>query len=207
MTQPLAAVSAPRGSCAHRNVRFKKPVLDGEEVTVTGVITARDARGVTATLTAGTADARVRDADGDHPAGNPTPVKRRRTARRRCGARPEATAPLGVRDTLGTPRAHLRRAAARRTWPGDLAAALYRAAGWLHPGCMLEQGTARWIARAIARITSQRRAHLGGARVGERLATRAACAPSSKEGGRVRRARHRDRRRRPSGPPVCTTAI
>ena len=36
-------------------VRFLKPVLDGEEVQVTGVVTARDAKGAGATVTGATA--------------------------------------------------------------------------------------------------------------------------------------------------------
>src|SRR5205814_9189296 len=76
MTQPLAAAFGTgwlaRGTA---NVRFKKPVLDGEEVTVTGLVTARAARGVTATLTAATAATpECATLTATIAAGRPTPV-------------------------------------------------------------------------------------------------------------------------------------
>jgi len=181
MTQPLAAVFGAawlvRGTA---NVRFKKPVLDGEEVTVTGVITARDARGVTATLTAGTAATpECATLTATIPAGNPTPVNAAAYGEAPLPEpRPEATrAHWESVTTLGTPRAHYDEAAAEAylakvTEPLPL----YRGpGGWLHPGFMLEQGN-RAVDRNVAmgpwiHVGSVVR-HLGGARVGERLATR-----------------------------------
>ena len=58
LTHPLVAAFGAawleRGTAA---VRFVEPVLDGEEVTVTGAVVGHDARRVTATLVASTAAA------------------------------------------------------------------------------------------------------------------------------------------------------
>jgi hypothetical protein len=92
--------------------------------------------------------------------------------------RPEATrAHWESVTTLGTPRAHYDEAAAEAylakvTEPLPL----YRGAGgWVHPGFLLEQGN-RAVDRNVAmgpwiHVGSVVR-HLGGARVGEQLATR-----------------------------------
>ena len=77
LTQPLVATFGPawlqRGTA---NVRFVKPVLDGEEVHVTGDITGRDPQGgVSATVratTASTGECAVLTAT--LPAGSPTPL-------------------------------------------------------------------------------------------------------------------------------------
>ena len=181
MTQPLAAAFGTawlaRGTA---NVRFKKPVLDGEEVTITGVVTARDASGVTAMLTAGTpATPECATLTATVPAGRPTPVNLNTYGEAPLpDPRPEATrAQWASVATLGTPRAHYDEAAAEAylakvTEPLPL----YRGPnGWVHPGFLLEQGN-RAVDRNVAmgpwiHVGSVVR-HLGGARVGERLATR-----------------------------------
>jgi acyl dehydratase len=181
MTQPLAAVFGAawltRGTAS---VRFVKPVVDGEEVTVTGTVTARDARGVTATLTAGTpATAECATLTATIPAGQPTPVNLAAYGEAPLPEpRPEATRAHWASTTiLGTPRAHYDEPAA-----GAYVAkvgeplALYRGpGGWVHPGFLLEQGN-RAVDRNVRmgpwiHVGSGAR-HLGGARVGERLATR-----------------------------------
>src|SRR5256712_9728873 len=181
MTQPLAIAFGPawlrRGTAS---VRFVKPVLDGEEVIVSGVVTVRDATGVTATLTASTAATpECATLTATIPAGLPTPVN---LAGYREALLPEPR-PEATREhwtslaTLGTPRAHYDVAAAEAYLAkvGE-ALALYRGVGgWVHPGFLLEQGN-----RAVDRNvrmgpwihTGSVVRHLGGARVGERLATR-----------------------------------
>ena len=181
MTQPLAAAFGAawltRGTAA---VRFVKPVLEGEELTVSGVVTARDAAGVTATLSAGTpATPECATLTATIPAGRPTPVNVGGYAAAPLPeARPEATrAHWASVTTLGTPRAHYDAGAAE----GYVAKVseplpLYRGAdGWVHPGFLVEQAN-----RAVDRNVKMGPwihagsavRHLGGARVGERLATR-----------------------------------
>ena len=181
MTQPLAAAFGAawltRGTAT---VRFVKPVMDGDELTVTGVVTTRDGRGVTATVTAGTpTTAECATLTATIPAGQPTPVN--------LAAYVEAPLPeprpVATRDhwaslsTLGTPRVHYDAAQAEAyVTKVSEALPLYRGAdGWVHPGFLLEQGN-----RALDRnatmspwihVGSSVR-HLGGARIGERLATR-----------------------------------
>jgi len=181
MTQPLAAAFGTgwlaRGTA---NVRFKKPVLDGEEVTVTGLVTARDARGVTATLTAATAATpECATLTATIAAGRPTPVNLAAYAEAPLpDPCPEATrARWESVATLGTPRAHYDEAAAEAYLAKVTEAlALYRGPdGWVHPGFLLEQGN-RAVDRNVAmgpwiHVGSVVR-HLGGAHVGERLATR-----------------------------------
>jgi acyl dehydratase len=181
MTQPLAAAFGAawlaRGTAS---VRFVKPVMEGEEVTVTGDITARDGRGVTATLTAGTASTPVcATLTAIIPAGQPTPVNVAAYGEAALPEpRPEATREHWASvPTLGTPRVHYDEAAAEAyvAKVGE-ALALYRgSAGWIHPGFLLEQGN-RALDRNVKmgpwiHVGSTVR-HLGGARVGERLATR-----------------------------------
>jgi acyl dehydratase len=181
MTQPLAAAFGPawltRGTAS---VRFMKPVLDGEEVVVRGAVTARDVAGVTLTLTAGTAaTAECATLTATIPAGRPTPVN---------GAvyppaalpdpRPPATrAHLSSLGTLGTPEAHYDAArAADYLAKVEDPLAVYRGTeGVVHPGFYLEQAN-RALDRNVKmgpwiHVGSVVR-HLGGARVGDRLATR-----------------------------------
>jgi acyl dehydratase len=180
MTQPLAAAFGAawltRGTAS---VRFVKPVLDGDEVTVTGVVTARDGRGVTVTVTAGTpTTAECATLTAAIPAGQPTPVNLAGYGEAPLpDPRPEATrAHWASLTTLGTPRAHYD-AAQAEAYVAKVGEELplYHAAGWVHPGFLLEQGN-RAIDRNVMmgpwiHVGSAVR-HLGGARIGERLATR-----------------------------------
>jgi acyl dehydratase len=181
MTQPLtAAFGAAWLARGTATVRFLKPVLEGEEVTVSGVVTARDARGVTATLTAATpAERECATLTATLPAGLPAPVNMATYAEAPLPEpRPEGTrAHLAGLDALGTWRAHYDAAQADE-YVAMVAEPLplYRGAdGWTHPGFLLTlanralTGNVRigpWI-----HVGSAVR-HLGGARVGERLATR-----------------------------------
>jgi acyl dehydratase len=162
------------------SVRFLQPVLDGEEVTITGAVTAREASGVSATLTAttsGTGECAVLEATV--PAGTPTPVNLALYGAAPLPAeRPPVSRPLLERPgPLGTPEAvyDVAQAAAwleRVTDP----LALYRGPeAWVHPAFYLDQAN-RTLDRNVhlgpwIHVASRVR-HLGGARVGERLATR-----------------------------------
>jgi acyl dehydratase len=181
LTQPLVAAFGAawlqRGTAA---VRFSKPVFEGEELTVTGGVTARDPRGATIAIsgaTAATPEATTLAAT--LPAGSPTPVN---VAVYRPAPlpelRPEATREhLVSLDTLGTPVTTYDQAAATE-WLDKVTdpLPLYRGRdGWVHPGFFLNQANKAlslnvrlgpWIhAGSVVR-------HLGGARVGETLATR-----------------------------------
>ena len=100
LTHPLAeglgSAWLQRGTAT---VRFVKPVLDGEEVHVTGEITGRDPQqGLTATVRANTASAgECATLTATLPAGSPTPVN--------VALYPEA--PLPAERPAGTPE-HLR---------------------------------------------------------------------------------------------------
>jgi acyl dehydratase len=161
-------------------VRFLKPVLDGEEVQVTGVVTARDAKGAGATVTGATAaEPEAATLSVTLPAGAPTPVN---LAMYRQGplpdSRPEATREtLLALDALGTPVNRYDETAATE-WLERVSdpLPLYRGRnGWVHPAFFLDQANRAlrqnvqvgpWI-----HVGSVIR-HLGGARVGETLATR-----------------------------------
>ena len=181
MTQPLAAAFGAawlaRGTA---NVRFVKPVMDGEEVTVSGVVTGRDARVIAATVTASTAaTGECATLSATIPAGNPTPINVAVYGEAPLPEpRPEATrAHWASVTTLGTPRAHYD-AAQAEAYVAKVSEELpfYRgAAGWVHPGFLLEQGN-RAVDRNVMmgpwiHVGSVVR-HLGGARVGDRLAAR-----------------------------------
>jgi len=181
LTEPLVAALGPawleRGTAS---VRFQKPVLEGEELAVTGAVTARDPRGATLAVTGATADApEAATLAATLPAGSPTPVN---AALYRAAPlpepRPEATREhLASLETLGTPVITYDAAAAAE-WLEKVAdpLPLYRGRdGWVHPAFFLHQANKAlslnvhlgpWIhAGSIVR-------HLGGARVGEALATR-----------------------------------
>lgn len=181
MTQPLAAAFGPawlmRGTAS---VRFVKPVLDGEELVVRGAVTAREAAGVTVMLSAGTAaTAECATLSATIPAGRPTPVN---VAVYPVAAlpdpRPAATrAHLSSVGALGTPHAHYDTArAADYLAKVEDPLPLYRGAdAVVHPGFYLELAN-RALDRNVAmgpwiHVGSVVR-HLGGARVGDRLATR-----------------------------------
>jgi acyl dehydratase len=160
-------------------VRFLKPVVDGEAVTVTGGVTARDASGVTGTVVVSTeATPECATASVTLPAGRPTPVNvGRYPAAPLPDERPAATREhLLAVDVLGTPRALYDEARADAYLAGvedDLA--LYRGRGWVHPAFYLDQAN-RALDRNVRmgpwiHVGSTIR-HLGGARVGETLATR-----------------------------------
>ena len=181
LTHPLVeafgAAWLERGTA---NVRFAKPIHEGEEVTVAGAVTARDARSVTATLTASTsAGGECATLSATLPAGTPVPVNLVMYPVAPLPAeRPPATREhFSKLDVLGTPINSYddARAAAYLDRVSD-ALALYRGVrGWAHPGFFLDQANkalsqnvlmSPWIhAGSVVR-------HLGGARVGETLATR-----------------------------------
>ena len=181
LTEPLVAglgsAWLERGTAT---VRFAKPVFEGEEVAVTGAVTARDPRGLSLALTGATAAApEAATLAATLPAGSPTPANLAlyRTAPL-PDPRPEATREhLGALDTLGTPVATYDEAAAAE-WLDKVGdpLPLYRGPrGWVHPAFFLHQANKAlslnvrlgpWIhAGSVVR-------HLGGARVGEKLAVR-----------------------------------
>jgi len=181
MTEPLAAAFGAawlaRGTAS---VRFVKPVLAGEEVTVRGTIVARDAKNINVSVTAGTATTpECATLTATIPAGNPTPVNVATYGEAPLpDPRPDATREHWASiTTVGTPRAHYDDAAAE-AYVAKVSEplSLYRGRdGWVHPGFLLEQGN-RAIDRNVKmgpwiHVGSAVR-HLGGARVGERLATR-----------------------------------
>jgi acyl dehydratase len=181
LTRPLAAALGPawlaRGTA---DVRFVKPIFHGEEVTVTGEITAREATGLRAVVRATTAaDGECATATVDVPAGLPTPVNPVLYAPAPLPAdRPEASRDhLSRIDALGTPEVAYDEATAS-AWLDDVSddLGLYRGAdGWVHPAFYLRlanralSGNVRlgpWI------HVGSRVRHLGGARGGEALAVR-----------------------------------
>jgi acyl dehydratase len=181
MTHPLAAAFGAawltRGTAT---VRFVKPVLDGEELVVSGEVTARQATGLTATLTAGTAATpECATLTATVPAGQPTPVNQAlyepaTLPEQRPAATREHLASLAA---LGTPEAHYDAArAAEYLGLVEDALPLYRGAdGAVHPGFYLNQAN-RALDRNVRmgpwiHVGSVVR-HLGAARVGDRLATR-----------------------------------
>jgi acyl dehydratase len=181
LTEPLVAAFGPawleRGTAS---VRFSKPVLDGEELHATGVVATRDVKGVGATVTGATAaEPEAATLSATLPAGAPTPVN---IAMYRHvplpEPRPDASREhLLAIEALGTPVNRYDEAAATE-WlerVGD-PLALYRGRdGWVHPAFFLDQ--ANRALRQNVRLgpwihVSSVVRHLGGARVGETLATR-----------------------------------
>ena len=181
LTHPLVeafgAAWLERGTA---NVRFLKPIHDGEEVRLAGAVTARDAKGLSATVTATTTvGGECATLSATLPAGSPVPVN--------LALYPVAPLPA---DRPPATREHLAGLAALGTpinpYDDERAAeylervsdglALYRGArGWVHPGFFLDQANkalsqnvrmSPWIhVGSVVR-------HLGGARVGETLSTR-----------------------------------
>lgn len=181
LTEPLVAAFGPawleRGTAT---VRFHKPVTDGEELTTTGTILTRDASGATATVTGATLETpEVATLSATLGAGSPTPVN---LAVYRVAplpeSRPDVTrAHLLSLETLGTPVQTYDEGCATE-WLGRVndPLPLYRGRGaWVHPAFYLDQANKAlrhnvrlgpWIhVGSVVR-------HLGGARLGERLATR-----------------------------------
>jgi acyl dehydratase len=181
LTEPLVAAFGlawlERGTAS---VRFAKPVLDGEELHAAGVVTGRDAKGAAATVTGATAaEPEAATLTATVPAGAPTPVN---LAMYRPAPlpepRPEVTREhLLALDMLGTPVNRYDEAAAAE-WLERVSdpLPLYRGRdGWVHPAFFLDQANRAlrqnvrlgpWI-----HVGSVIR-HLGGARVGDTLATR-----------------------------------
>jgi acyl dehydratase len=181
LTHPLVeafgAAWLERGTA---EVRFVRPVLDGEDVTVSGAVTARDPRGVTASVVASTAaEGACATLTATLPAGTPVPVNLAiYPAAPLPAERPAATrAHLGALTTLGTPvNTYDDARAAEYLETVSDALPLYRGRGaWVHPAYFLDQAN-----RALDRNVTLRPwihvgstvRHLGGARVGESLATR-----------------------------------
>jgi acyl dehydratase len=162
------------------NVRFLKPIHDGEEVRLAGVVTARDARSLSATVTATTTvGGECATLSATLPAGSPVPVN--------LAVYPAAPLPvdrplatrdhLASLDALGTPvNPYDEERAAEYLERVSDGLALYRGArGWVHPGFFLDQANkalslnvrmSPWIhVGSVVR-------HLGGAKIGETLSTR-----------------------------------
>ena len=181
LTEPLVAAFGSawleRGTAV---VRFHKPVLDGEELHVTGGVTARAPGGATAAVTGATAaEPEAATLSASLPAGSPTPINLVLYAQRPLPEpRPEVTREhLLALDGLGTPVNRYDETAAAE-WLERVTDPLpiYRGRdGWIHPAFFLDQANKAlrqnvrlgpWIhAGSVIR-------HLGGARVGETLATR-----------------------------------
>jgi acyl dehydratase len=181
LTHPLVeafgAAWLERGTA---NVRFVKPIHDGEEVRLAGVVTSRDARGLTATVTATTAvGGECATLTATLPAGPPVPVNLAQYPVAPLPSdRPPATrAHLAGLAALGTPvNPYDEERQAEYLDRVSDSLALYRGArGWVHPGFFLDQANkalsqnvrmSPWIhVGSVVR-------HLGGARVGEILSTR-----------------------------------
>jgi acyl dehydratase len=162
------------------SVRFLRPVLDGEEVTVRGAVTARDPSGVSATVTATTPEAGdCAVLEATVPAGTPAPVNLALYGAAPLPAeRPPVSRPLLERPgPLGTPEAIYDEAQAG-AWLERVADPLVlyrRPEAWVHPAFYLDQAN-RALDRNVRlgpwiHVASRVR-HLAGARQGERLATR-----------------------------------
>ena len=160
-------------------VKFVKPVLDHEEVLVTGEITERNARGIAATVKATTA--RVGDcavATVTLPAGLPTPVNVAQYPEKPLPTErvPVSRAHLSSVDVLGTPVTlyDLDQAGSYVDDIGD-PLPIYRVDGRVHPAFYLNQAN-RALSQNVklgpwVHVASAVR-HLGAARIGDRLATR-----------------------------------
>ncbi|MBI3826448.1 MAG: MaoC family dehydratase [Candidatus Rokubacteria bacterium] len=181
LTRPLVdafgAAWLARGTAS---VRFLKPVIEDDEVTLAGAVTAREPTGVTATVTATTPlGDECATLTATVPAGSPTPVNPALYRAARLPAeRPVATrAVFEGLDVLGTSENLYDEArAVEYTARVSDDHALYRGpAAWAHPGFLLEQCN-RALSRNVQvapwiHVGSVVR-HLGGARVGDTLATR-----------------------------------
>jgi acyl dehydratase len=180
LTRPVVEALGPawlgRGTAS---VKFVKPVHDGDEFVVTGVITERTASGVTASVTGRTSAGDCAMATVTLPAGSPTPVNpalypAAPLPAERPIATPEHLAGLAA---LGTPEAVYdeARAAEYLELVSDTLPYYRGREGWVHPAFFLQQANralrdnvhvSPWIhVGSVVR-------HLGGARVGAHLATR-----------------------------------
>jgi acyl dehydratase len=184
LTQPLATSLGP--AWLHRgtaSVKFLKPVLDGEDVCVTGEITAREPQGgLTATVRATTASSgECAVLAATLPAGSPTPLN---VALYGEAPLPGERAP-GTREyfdahpVLGTFTARYDEAQAA-DYVGSVSdpLPLYRAGGggWVHPAFYTHLGNRCLRANVVIgpwiHIGSVVR-HLAPARIGDALAARA----------------------------------
>lgn len=180
LTQPLVEALGPawlaRGTAT---LRLLQPILDGEEVTVTGAVTARDASGVRAALSAATA-ARGECATltATLPAGSPTPVNLARYGEAPLPAErlPPMRASWERLPVLGTPVACYdeAQAAAYVAKVSDPLPCYRGPGGHLHPAFVLDQAN-RAVDRNVRvnpwiHVGSLVR-HLGGAHVGDTLRT------------------------------------
>jgi acyl dehydratase len=180
LTRPLVAALGEawlRRGTAH--VRFRRPVIDGEEVTVRGAITAREPAGLTAEVRAQTAaEGECATLVATLPAGTPTPVNAALYVERPLpGERPPASREhLASLPALGSPTTRLdpEQAEAWLAAVGD-PLPLYRGpSAWIHPALYLVQAN-RALDRNVrldfwVHVESRVR-HLGGARVGQELRT------------------------------------
>jgi acyl dehydratase len=181
LTEPLvAAFGAAWLQRGTATVRFHKPVLDGEELKVAAVVTGRETGRTTVAVTAATAaEPQAATLGATLPAGSPTPVNLAMYRQLPLPEpRPDATREhLQALDALGTPINTYDEGAASE-WLERVSdpLPLYRGRdGWVHPAFFLDQANKAlrqnvrlgpWIhAGSVIR-------HLGGARVGETLATR-----------------------------------
>lgn len=180
LTHPLVAALGEawlaRGT---GHVKFLRPVVEGEEVMVTGAIVAREPRGVSARVAALTARGECAVLEATLPTGAPTPVNAALYESAPLPAeRPEASRQILERPgALGTPEAVYDEACAA-AWLERVAdpSPFYRGIGaWVHPAFYLDQAN-RALDRNVrmevwVHVESHVR-HLGGARVGEALTTR-----------------------------------
>ena len=182
LTHPLAEALGPawlqRGTA---NVRFVKPILDGQEVCVTGEITTRDPQGgLSATVRAVTATSgECATLTATVPAGSPTPLN---VALYKEAPLPEERAP-GTREffdantVLGTfviPYDAAQAEEYTKTVSDQLP--LYRGSGgWVHPAFYTQLGNRCLRTNVVIgpwiHVGSVVR-HLGSARVGSTLAAR-----------------------------------
>lgn len=182
LTQPLAvALGAAWLQRGTGSVRFTKPILDGEEVRVTGEITARDPQGgLSATVRAVTASTgECATLTATVPAGSPTPLN---GALYKEAALPADRAP-GTREffdahtVLGTfvTRYDATQAEEYVASVSDPLPFYRGAGGWVHPAFYTHLGNRCLRSNVVIgpwiHIGSVVR-HLGPARVGDTLAAR-----------------------------------
>jgi acyl dehydratase len=181
MTRPLvSAFGAAWLARGTASVRFVKPVYEGEALTVSGVVTARDAKVINVTLTGGTPSTpECATLVATIPAGLPTPVNLAAYGEAPLpDPRPPATREQwAAMATLGTWRVDYDAAAADAyVAKVDETLPLYRGAGgWVHPGALVELANRAVTGNAAVGPwihTGSVVRHLGGAHVGERLAVR-----------------------------------
>jgi acyl dehydratase len=162
------------------NVRFVKPVLDGEDVTITGEVTERTAQSTSTIVRATTASSgECATLTATVPAGRPVPVNLALYREAPLPEpRPDATrAAFDAIDVLGTPVTpyHPECASAYLTSVSDDLPVYRETTGRVHPAFFLDQAN-RAIDRNVAlgpwiHVSSTVR-HLGPAAIGETLRTR-----------------------------------